>query len=169
MGRTKPLRPIATIIRPPLRKMTRTNLQLLGDPRGRLAGHQPLYRRELDLPVENPPFSCGHPAFLGTVFPVFVSHFRGALQRAITTSSLFRPGMEARLDGCATRAGCLFRFGPSEIACFFLTPGNGTFLHNKKPGTVARPALRITLTDIRLYLNSVTCVKRKVGAGEGHD
>src|SRR3974390_2499129 len=80
MCRAKPLSSIPTIIGPPPRKMTRTNLELLGDLRGALACHQPPYRRELHLPVENPPFSCGHPAFLGTVFLVFVSHFWGALQ-----------------------------------------------------------------------------------------
>src|SRR3974377_1073077 len=81
MCRAKPLSSIPTIIGPPPRKMTRTNLELLGDLRGALACHQPPYRRELHLPVENPPFSCGHPAFLGTVFLVFVSHFWGALQK----------------------------------------------------------------------------------------
>src|SRR5262245_35517200 len=77
----KPLRSIAAIIRPPLREIIRTDLQLLGDLRGRLAGHQPPYRRELDLPVENTSFRCGHPAFLETVILVFVSHFRGALHK----------------------------------------------------------------------------------------
>ena len=158
MGRTKPLRPIATIIRPPLRKMTRTDLQLLGDPRGRLAGHQPLYRRELDLPVENPPFSCGHPAFLGTVFPVFVSHFRGALQLAPRDHQVLSlPARHGRTPGRLRdprRFPC--RFDPFEIAGFFLTPEAGTLFHNKKPGAVARPGLRITLTDIRFYLSFVT-------------
>jgi len=44
--------------------MARTDLQLLGDLGAALARHQPPYRRELDLPVENSPFSCGHHAFL---------------------------------------------------------------------------------------------------------
>src|SRR5271167_4743861 len=81
MGGPKSLSSIATIIRPPLRKMARTDLQVLDDVRAALAGHQPPYRRELDLPVENTSFSCGHPAFLEIVFLVFVSHFWGALHR----------------------------------------------------------------------------------------
>src|SRR6516165_1548086 len=79
MCEPKPLSSVATIIRPPLRKMTGADLQLLGDLRGALTRAQPPYRRELDLPVENSSFCCGHLPFLGTVFPVFVSHFRGAL------------------------------------------------------------------------------------------
>src|SRR5262249_32084808 len=79
----KPLRSIPAIIRPPLRKIVRTNLQVLGDLCAALARHQPSYRRELDLPVENSPFCCGHPAFLETVVLVFVSHFRVALKSFI--------------------------------------------------------------------------------------
>src|SRR3974377_135693 len=94
MCRAKPLSSIPTIIGPPPRKMTRTNLELLGDLRGALACHQPPYRRELHLPVENPPFSCGHPAFLGTVFLVFVSHFWGALHTDLQTcASTGLPGI----------------------------------------------------------------------------
>src|SRR6516165_6923669 len=80
MCEPKPLSSVATIIRPPLRKMTGADLQLLGDLRGALTRAQPPYRRELDLPVENSSFCCGHLPFLGTVFPVFLSHFLGALQ-----------------------------------------------------------------------------------------
>src|SRR6516225_9186277 len=84
MCEPKPLSSVATIIRPPLRKMTGADLQLLGDLRGALTRAQPPYRRELDLPVENSSFCCGHLPFLGTVFPVFLSHFRGALQLSPT-------------------------------------------------------------------------------------
>ena len=76
----KPLGSVAAIVRQPLRNIIRADLQLLGDRGAALAAHHSPYRRELDLPVENSPFSCGHPAFLETVVPVFVSHFRGALQ-----------------------------------------------------------------------------------------
>src|SRR5436305_14911018 len=98
MRRPKPCRPIAAIIRPPLRKIIRTDLQLLGDPRGALAGHQPPYRRELDLPVENTSFCCGHPSILETVILVFVSHFRGALQRGVHPAARIR----AQRSGGAT-------------------------------------------------------------------
>jgi hypothetical protein len=40
--------------------MTATDLQLLSKRRSAYAAHQSLYRSELELAVENAPFSCGH-------------------------------------------------------------------------------------------------------------
>src|SRR5436190_13111952 len=77
MCRAKPLSSITAIIRPPLRKIIRTDLQLLRDLCAALAGHQPPYRRELDLPVENSPFCCGHPALPRDCYPCFCVSFSG--------------------------------------------------------------------------------------------
>ena len=98
MCRAKPLSSITAIIRPPLRKIIRTDLQLLRDLCAALAGHQPPYRRELDLPVENSPFCCGHPALPRDCYPCFCVSFSGCTPRL---------GWFLELSGVSNRSGGL--------------------------------------------------------------
>jgi hypothetical protein len=61
--------------------MAAADLHLPTQRRSAFPGHQPLYRRELELPVENTSFCCGHCSPLRELFLIFVSHFWGALQK----------------------------------------------------------------------------------------
>jgi len=49
---------------------------------------------------------------------------------------------------------------PSEISSLFPSVEDDALFHNKKPGAVTRPGIRVILTDIYFYMKSVTCVKR---------